>query len=563
MLLMTFSWKKSGAFVLALALTLVGMPAWGGSAQTFSDVRVTSSFSVPTHATAVLQQTGTLQKVGNATIAYEVSPSMAITMVTVLRQNKEARVDGVPVSALSARTILQNQNRIVWVEATDRPARFDVYELDIEQGARVRRFDDIFLGSASNVNVRVDGTTFYFEVQNVKTLTNGLPQVEILRATSTSGHTEAVNEMWRNQFETIEDVNDGRVVTRVIFENGDQELWMHKGGVSRAIPDSYTVNGYLLGTQFVGNTVEFFRYQRLMRYDIASWKTEALSERLMWERDIMAQMDRFVASDGALFFVTYNENDGRHYVMRRKSGVTTTISPWGGSPFVLNGTFVSFTRADQFANGYDTYHLQTGIHVLHDGGIQWIDAYSSARVVVDNAGRVIWQKGAFNRVVGTAPQGRAYLVDDTHVAIPQGSNKPLMFVTVRPQSWLLRNDATFAKFPGSTTVYLFKDGKRYTVPNEDVFYSWERDFSRVVDMALVNTNAYVDGGLAPYAPGTMIKAPGRSTVYTVWHNQYVSPILNEAAALENHGPRWWLNVHNVSQAQMDRYSIVTAMSMPE
>lgn len=554
---MTFSWKKSGAFVLALVLALSGMPAWGGNAQTFSDLRVTSSSAVPTHAMSLLRQTGTVQRVGNFTIAYEVSPSMVTTSVIVLRNGKEARVDGVPVSALDARAILRNQNRIVWAEATDNSARFDVYELDLEQGARVRHLDDIFLGSASKVNVRVDGTTFYFEVQHMKTFNNGLPQVEILRATSTSGHTEAVSAMWRNQFETIEDVDDGRVVTRVIFENGDQELWIHENGASRAIPDSYTVNGYLLGTQFVGKTIEFFRYQRLMRYDVATWKTETLNDRLLWERDILTQMERFVAFGGAMFFVTYNEGDGRHYVMRRKSGVTSTISVWEGSPFVLNGTFVSFARADQFANGYDTYHLPTGIHVLHDGGIQWVSVYSSARVIVDKDGRVVWHKGAFDRVIGTAPQGRAHLVDNTHVAIPQGAGKPVVFVTVRPQSWLLREGATFAKFPKGSTVYLFKDGKRYTVQNEEVFYSWERNFSRVVDMALINTNAYVDGGMAPYAPGTMIKAPGKSTVYTVLNEKNIEPIMSEAAALELYGPHWWLDVHSVSQAQMDRFSVVT------
>lgn len=556
---MTFSWKKSGAFVLAFVLALSGMPAFGGNAQTFSDLRITSSSAVPTHATSLLRQTGTVQRVGNFTIAYDAAPDTLTTTVTIFRGGQEARMDGVPVIALDAKTILKNENRIVWAEASDKSARFDVYELDLEQGARVQRFNDIFLGDASRVNVRVDGNTYYFEVQNVKTLRNGLPQVEILRATSTSGNTQTVNAMWRSQFEAIEDISNGRVVTRVIFENGDQELWVHENGASRAIPDSYTVNGYLLGTQFVGKTIEFFRYQRLMRYDMDTWKTEALNDRLLWERDILTQMERFVAFGGAMFFVTYNEGDGRHYVMRRKSGVTSTISVWEGSSFILNGTFVSFARADQFANGYDTYHLPTGMHVLHDGNIQWVSVYSSARVIVDKDGRVVWHKGAFDRVIGTAPQGRAYLVDNMHVAIPQGAGKPVVFVTVRPQSWLLRDGATFAKFPNGSTVYLFKDGKRYTVQNEDVFYSWERNFSRVVDMALINTNAYMDGGMAPYAPGTMIKAPGKSTVYTMLNDKNIEPIMSEAAALELYGPHWWLNVHPVSQAQMDRYRVPTFM----
>lgn len=540
---------------LALITVVAATPtAFGGNAQTFSDLRVVSSSSSElTHATSLLRQTGAVQRVGNYAIAYDAASDVATTTVMVLRGAQEARVDGVPVTALDARTILKNDDRIVWAQASDKSARFDVYELDLEQGARVQRFNDIFLGDASRVNVRVDGNTYYFEVQNVKTLRNGLPQVEILRATSTSGNTQTVNAMWRSQFEAIEDISNGRVVTHVVFENGDQELWVHENGTSRAIPDSYTVNGYLLGTQLVGDTVEFFRYQRLMRYDMVTWKTEALNDRLMWERSITAQMDRFVAFGGTMFFVTYNEQDGRHYVMRRKSGVTTTISLWEGSPFVQNGSLVSFARADQFANGYDTYNVQTGIHVMHEGDIQWVDDHIGSRLVVDKDGRVIWKLGSSRTIVGTAPQGRAYFADAGHVAIPQGAGRPIVYVTIRPQAWFMPRDVLFAKFSNSPTVYLLKDKKRYVVPNEGVFYSWEKDFSRVVDMSLINVQAYTDGGLAPYAPGTMIKSPASNSVSMVTSNFMVFPVENAAEALEMYGPYWWTYVRSIPESEMSRY----------
>ncbi|OGL83219.1 hypothetical protein A3B32_01955 [Candidatus Uhrbacteria bacterium RIFCSPLOWO2_01_FULL_53_9] len=554
--------QQSFALVLALTTMMAAAPTvFGASVNAFTDLRVASSQSVPTHATSVLRQAGTVQRVGNATIVYEAPIDMATTAVYVYRDGKEARVDGVPVSALRAATILRNQNRIVWAEASGSPARFDIYELDLAQGVRVRRFDDIFLGNASQVIVRVDGATFYFEVQHTQTLRNGFPQVEILRATSSNGATVTVNNMWRNQFEVIEDIQRGRVLTRVVFENGDQELWLHENNVpSRAIPDSYTINGYLLGARIVGNTVEFFRYQKLMLYEIASGRTTMLDDRLLWEKNILDQESRLMAHNGTLFYISYNEKDGRHYIMRRRSGVTSNIGTWDGTAFVQNGTLVSFTHADQFVDGYDTYDMETGLRVLQDGGIQWTDAYGSARVVVDRQGRVVWSQGLARRVIGYAPLGRAYVVDATHVMIPMLGRNGHQYVTVRPQAWLRSEGDVFAKRAGSPSVYLFRNGKRYTVANEDVYYSWEPNFARIIDLSLMNVNAYVDGGFAPYAPGTMIKSPEASTVHMVVDDTHKSPIVNEAAAFRYYGPFWWHDVHVVSKAQLDRYQVVTNMA---
>ncbi len=498
--------------------------------------------------------TSTIQRIGdNVLVTSDEQPfGDSLVNVTLINGNSRARIENVPVSALDSKVVLKNNNRVVWVEATDSSARYDVYEIDFAEGKKVRQFDDLFLGSASKVNVFVNNDrTFYFEIQSSRMLSNGFPSVKIVSATLGNQNTQEINKIYRNAFETIEDfTDDGRVVTRVLFENGDQELWYHEAGESRAIPDSYTIDGYILGTQFVGYDVEFFRYQQSMKYDPAMWSTVQLEDTVLWSSDILTQQGHLFANDGVLFFVTYDEDDERHYVMRRKSGLTQQIGSWNGGPLEVKNGNLQFRRGDTYANGLNQFDAQTGLELTHQGGIQEVDVMDGSLIAIDLAGLANFERNGKTVSLGSASE--VLLTNSTHALLMR--NGRVYLITVKPHFWLDQNMPLFGKFTDSSTVFMLRDGQRWTVVNEETYYSWKPDFSGLITLDASNEHLYRDAGIAPFAPGTMIKSPTDSTVYIVSAGWVFEPIMTEADAFHWFGSEWWNEVITVEQSIMDLYT---------
>jgi hypothetical protein len=495
-----------------------------------------------------------IQRIGDNTMVWsdEQPFNDGLVTVTLINGNSMSRIENVPVTALDAKTVLKNNNRVVWTVKTNSSARYDVYEIDFVEGKAVRRFDDLFLGSSSNVNVFASANqTFYFEIQSPKLLVNGFPAVKIVSASAGSKNIQEINMIYRNAFETIEDfTDDGRVVTRVLFENGDQELWYHEAGESRAIPDSYTIDGYILGTQFSGNDVEFFRYQQLMKYDPTMWSTVQLEDKVLWNADVISQQDLLYANDGVLFFVMYNEVDQRHYVMRRKSGLTQQLGSWGGGTLDIKNGIIQFSRSDMFANGLSQYDARTGLELTHQGGIAQVDSKDRSLIAIDIAGQANFERDGKTLSIGTATE--ALLKDATHALITRNSR--VYLVTIKPHFLYKHNMPLFGKFTNSSTVFMLRDGKRWTVVNEATYYSWKSDFSGLITLDASNENLYRDAGIAPFAPGTMIKSPTSSTVYYVTSGRVIEPIMTEADAYSLFGSEWWKEVNTVEQSIMDLYT---------
>lgn len=472
--------------------------------------------------------------------------------VVFTRGTQMRRVTGVPSDALDERAILHSNGHIVWAVQREDGGRYDVNELDVVSAKVVRRFENLFLGSASRVKVMTDGDrTFYVEVAGVKTLTNGFPPVSVQSITLGNNSTTEVNKIWRNAYETIEDVTtDGRVITRIVFENGDQELWYHAGGQSRAIADSYTINGYVLGAQFIGSQVEFFRYQQLMRYEPTTNKTEALSDRLVWDRSVLTQGERLFTHNGVLFYIAYRDSEKRHYIMRRKSGVTQEVGQWNGGPIQARLGMITVARGDVYANGLSVFDVQTGQEIASTGGVVFVDRVDRAMAAIDTRETASVERNGRTIGLGFA-QGIA-MQDNAHALLVRDGR--VWRVTLKPFVWLNVNPPIFGKTAVSPTVFLLKNGMRQTVMNEAIFYSWEPNFLRLVAINEANRNVYRDIGMAPFAPGTMLKTPSRPDVYLVTGSWGIEPVISEASAYEFFGHEWWRNVVTVDQTTLNRYS---------
>lgn len=473
--------------------------------------------------------------------------------VVFARGSQMRRVEGVPAAALDETAILNSNGHIVWAVQRDTSARYDVYELDVALAKAVRRFENLFLGSASRVEVMTDGDrTYYFEISGVKTLSNGFPPVSVQSITLGNNDTTEVNKIWRNAYETIEDVTtDGRVLTLIVFENGDQELWYHAGGLSRAIPDSYTINGYLLGAQFVGNQVEFFRYQRLMRYDPATVKTEALSDRIVWEKSVLTQGERLFAHNGVLLYVAYDDVQKRHEVMRRKSGVSTRIGSWSGGPLLVRRGLVQFRRDDVYASGTNVFDTATGQEQFHSGGVSLVDVWQGAVAATDT--RAMGSVAISGATVSIGSADDMAVIDATHTWVVRDGR--IWLLTIKPHAFAQSSTVQFGKFANASTVFLLSGGTRRTVLNEATYRSWRPDFFGLVTLDRTNEHLYRDIGIAPYATGTMLKMADAPAVWRVTNEWGRVLIPDESTAYALYGDAWWREVKTVSGVDMARYRI--------
>ncbi len=551
--------RMLGIGLISAVMAVSSTVAYGGS-QDWQKIPANGFWDYLDRDIARLQLGGVIdgmQRVGDSLIAVmyvQGCGDCGLRDVIVLKNGEMKTIEGVPLSALESREVLVNGNRIIWVEQSDRSGRFNVYEANLTTGERVRHHKEIFLGNASHVDVRADGMRFVYAIHGVKKLGNDLSPVSVKTSISGNQNTQIVNQIWRNSFEEIMDIReDGRVLTRVIFENGDAELWYHGAGESRAIPDSYTIDGYLLAAQFVGNNVEFFRYQTLMKYDPDTWATTTVGETLLWREQILEQEELYLAHDGVLFYVTFEEEDSLHYVMRRKNGVTAKLGTWNGGMLDVLGDDVQYNRNDEFASGIDRYDAATGQHVAHIGGVEQIDVSGAATVGVDRQGIVAWTLG--DNVVELGRGRDAYLADETHVYWTAGDSR-LRTATIKPRAWLLDSEPLFAKSVNSPTVYLLKNGVRSAVVNEPIYYSWRSTFDGLVDLATINESDYIENGIAPYAPGTLLRMAGSSAVYVTLDDTRMQVIPDEDTAFAWYGYQWDQNVRWSSEFLLDRYELV-------
>ena len=112
------------------------------------------------------------------------------------------------------------------------------------------------------------------------------------------------------------------------------------------------------------------------------------------------------------------------------------------------------------------------------------------------------------------------------------------------------------KGKSNPAIYELVNGKRYAFPNEKVFFTWHKNFSKVQivsDDTLANISL---GGNVTYRPGVkMIKIISVPKVYAVTAGATLRWITSETLARAFYGNDWPQVVHDVSDAFFQNYSI--------
>ena len=90
----------------------------------------------------------------------------------------------------------------------------------------------------------------------------------------------------------------------------------------------------------------------------------------------------------------------------------------------------------------------------------------------------------------------AFLSGETHVYWI-GTDGRLRISTIKPYAYLNWNNPLFGKFSDTSTVFMLRDGNRYTVVDESTYFSWRDSFDGLISLDGVNESLYVDAGQAP------------------------------------------------------------------
>ena len=116
------------------------------------------------------------------------------------------------------------------------------------------------------------------------------------------------------------------------------------------------------------------------------------------------------------------------------------------------------------------------------------------------------------------------------------------------------------KVEGNSSVYLIQeDGKRYVFPNEDIYFSWYPDYSKVKTISNLELASYPIGANLTIRPGTkLIKITTDPKVYVVESNCYLRHIPDEDTAIALYGPNWAKRVIDIPDTFFMNYNIGSA-----
>jgi hypothetical protein len=113
-------------------------------------------------------------------------------------------------------------------------------------------------------------------------------------------------------------------------------------------------------------------------------------------------------------------------------------------------------------------------------------------------------------------------------------------------------DTTF----DAAVYYCGRDGKRYTFPNDRVFFSWFNDFNKLEVVSAEVLYRLPLGGNVTYRPGTrMIKIQTDPRVYAISRGGILRWVTSESLARKLYGDNWNKQIDDVSDAYFVNYTV--------
>ncbi len=479
--------------------------------------------------------------------------------LTILKNGESMTIEGVDDSVTDTFWQTAQDDRFIFrVPSEDEDSWGMIYEYDPETGSLnelveiVRQDTDLDFVSFATEGDRIFYTTIS-EEEGDGTMDEDSGDIEshLNVVDYTSGfERDDFSYLLTAPWQEIVDVQDGVALVRFQFEGGYEQLWLinQTDRTMEAIPDTWTDPGAeIVAPHFMSDgTVEFFRNYRQFSYTqgVDETPVEAGGAYLSWYVDpaenvqVEGDYSAWVDDENGL----YVSQDGN----ASKFGVA------------LNGEFTLTDSAIYFQNidgDYLCYEFDSG--AWETRAYHVTDAYEDIRVGIDANGDV-WYENLTNGYLMNIGYGAAPSLTDREHAYWQGADGNVYQVTFSPLIDLERPEVeAFASYDGSI-VYLVSDRQMWTIPNEQVYFSWFDSWNDVLRVSESTIDVYLDGyeqmGDLKFAPGTRVKAVSNARVYVIGSDYKLHWITSETVADELYGDDWNQDIIEVNDTYLWQYA---------
>jgi hypothetical protein len=448
----------------------------------------------------------------------------------VIRDGMAMFLGNVPHEVVDEERFYDNGEELVYINSADSDENnyWEVINLDLATGEKTVELDEFFMDGIQDVDVTKDSGDYFINAALNFNEHKGYTNAVIYRFDQPSDSVQMVLKQWSQNRDELEDVQDGKILVKMVFDSGYKQLWIYDTAAdpvtAEAVPGTWTEkNEDIVGAHFrADGKVEFFdKYQRYI-----------------YDGDITVAQDDYLS-----WFRSYEESlqvvDGRMAWLDPEDGLHLSGADFDRDLGTL-GYPQSFTLTDEaiyYASGkigkkYDFASKTTTTYPF-----VVTDTLGSLVVGQDAAGDIWYQDTESGREIKLGFGSKAVIADDMHVYW-YGADNNVYEATLSLHAMTGTSDIRAVRVTGSSRVYLVLDETAYWMQNEKVFFSWFDSWNDVETISPAAFNLLNDGGEAAYAPGTRLKMAGDPKVYMVGSDGKLHWITTELIAYNIFGENW-------------------------